>query len=1178
MSNIKFSKDQINAISGRGHSLLVSAAAGSGKTTVLVERVLRYLKEQGGDIRRLMIMTYTRAAADEMRMKIKRAVDAAVAEEGGDHLMEQSALIESAQIGTIHSICLDLIIRHFQKLDLDPRCRLIEEQDESLMLEEQLDERVEELYGSKDAAHRFLLAAFSGGRDDEGLKALLKEGMAFLDGQPLPARFIDQALAPYRRGEEGLFACFLEDGLYQYFHQLISELLGEYDYLLKSMEQDLYFSAYPAFLDFLQAERQPMEELLPILEQRDYSLLREAVQKIRFATLRIDSLTEKGSGLAAKEQFKKRRDRFKKNFAALSEAVALSEEEELQRINRQGELLSAFFAECTELSQRMQGERRRLGYISYQDMERLAVNLLVEDYDPATDTLVPTPLALDLRRDYDEIIIDEFQDSNRAQDLIFRALSQEEKNLFMVGDIKQSIYRFRGAEPEIFAEKRANAEKFTDPRLSAPTVLELNENYRSHPGVIRLVNGIFSAIMSPAIGGVCYDEREEMQAKRPFDGAEETIAELHHLLPEENPKTGKKLDVTIQNARHVAAWIKAFKEEGRKMDLPGGGSRPASYQDFAILLRTVTGSAAIFERELTALGIPVVNDKESTPFYELWEVQSILSYLMVLNNPYDDVAMVSLLYGDYFRFSVGELGAMRRKNTFLYDDLKERAKEDPRAAEALGKIQAYRKLSQTLYVYELMERIFSESGIMEYYASQKGGAEQCANLEELSEEARRFEQEGYKGLYGFVEHIRKSSSAAKSGVRLQAEKDAVQIMSIHRSKGLEFPICILPDLQKRCNLRDKDGKILLHPRFGAAVEEIQPELFFHCRSLAQKVLASQTITDSISEEERVLYVALTRAQSRLLLCATVDPKKCDQWVMEGANRQGVLPPWLIRGKDASFARWIFTLLAGAKEGASLRGEEQGQGPALGLAYRCLGSMAAERVARKGEEKPPFDASALRERLAWRYPHERALRLPAKLSVSELKGIRPADEEAEELLEEQIRPQKPRFLSDFAPRGNEVGNAVHQALQFADFKRLAKDPEEELARLVQEGFILERQRRMIDLEKIRRFTQSESFGRILSADYYRKEERFLFPLPAAEIFGKGAEGEILIQGVMDCYSVCGKEAVLLDYKTDRVEDGQQLIDRYRVQMELYAEALKRIKGLTVVRKEIYSFSLGKTIIL
>ncbi len=1177
MSKIQFSSDQEKAIKGRGHALLVSAAAGSGKTTVLVERVLRYLKEQGGDIRRLMIMTYTRAAADEMRMKIKRAVDQAVAEEGGDHLMEQSALIESAQIGTIHSICLDLIIRHFQKLDLDPRCRLIEEQDESAMLEEQVEELVEAYYSREDEEARLLLAAFSGGRDDEELKGLLKEGMAFLEGQPLPDRFIDQAMKPFSRTEEGLFACFGEDGLYQYFKQLIHELLSEYDHLLNSMERDPYFAQFPPFLDFLRAERLMLDPLLPALEKRKFSAFREEVQKIRFATLRIDALTEKGSGMEAKEQFKKRRDRFKKNFAPLLEAVALSEQQELERIAHQGQLLKAYFSACKALSLKMQEERRRLGYISYQDMERFAVQLLVEDYDPAADLLKPSSLALDLRQDYDEIIIDEFQDSNRAQDLIFRALSDDGKNLFMVGDIKQSIYRFRGAEPEIFAEKRAASEPFSEVELKKPTVLELKENYRSHPGVIRLVNGIFESIMSPALGGVCYDEREKMQAKREFDEGEAAVAELHHLLPQADPRTGKKLDVTVQNARHIAAWIKAFKEEGREILLPGGGRRPATYRDFAILLRTVTGSAAIFERELSALGVPVINDKESTPFYELWEVQSILSYLMVLNNPYDDVAMVSLLYGDYFRFSVGSLGALRRKNTFLYEDLLERSKTDQEAANALEKIQRYRALSRTLYVYELMERIFSESGIMEYYASKKGGAELCANLEELCEEARRFEQDGYKGLYGFVQHIRQNSAAAKSGVRLQAEEDAVQIMSIHRSKGLEFPICILADLQKRCNLRDKDGRILLHPRYGAAVEEIRPELFFRCRSLGQKVLASQTITDSISEEERVLYVALTRAQSRLLLCATVAEDKSSQWAMEGAARQGALPPWLIRGKDASFARWIFTLLAGAKEGALLRGEE-GDYPALGLAYQCPQALSGERVAKEEEKTMPLDAALLRARLHWRYPHEGAMRLPAKLSVSELKGMRLADEEAEELLEEQIRPAKPRFLSHFAPRGNEIGNAVHQALQFADFSRLAKAPEEELSRLVAEGFILPKQKEMISLEKIQGFIESESFKTLLAAEYYSKEERFLFPLPAEEIFGKGAEGEILIQGVIDCYSVFGKKAVLLDYKTDRVEKEQQLIDRYRVQMELYAEALGRMKGLEVVRKEIYSFALGKTIVL
>ncbi|MBQ7095938.1 MAG: UvrD-helicase domain-containing protein [Clostridia bacterium] len=1181
MSTIQFSPDQQNAIHSRGDALLVSAAAGSGKTTVLVERVLRYLKEQKGDIRRLIIMTYTRAAAEEMRMKIKRAVDAAVAAEGGDHLMKQSALIESAQIGTIHSICLDLILRHFEQLELDPRCRLIDESADQQMVEEQAEALIEELYGRGDPASELLLSCFAGGRSDEGLKALLIEGMRFLEKQPLPEDYIARALAPYERRREGLFACFCEDGLYQYYLQQVEELMGEYAHLYRWAQGERYLSRFPKLLAFLEEEYQKIAALRPLLEQRDYTDFRNGVLQVRLGTLRFDSLAEKEGGAEEKERLKARRDRFKKNLGKLIESVAEEEAEELSRLEQQQKLLSAYFSAAMELKDRLLAARRKGALISYQDMEQMAVQLLVAHYDPTTDQLTPTPLAMELRKDYDEIIIDEFQDSNRAQDLIFRALSQEGKNLFMVGDIKQSIYRFRGAEPEIFAEKRAGAERFSQSALKKPTVLELNDNYRSHPDIIHLVNELFGALMSMELGGVVYDERERMNARRAYDRREQPVAQLHHLQPEIDPKSGKKLDTTLQNARYTAAWIKDYVAQKKTIDLPGGGSRPAEYKDFAVLLHTMKGSAPIFERELLRLGIPVTNDRDATPFYDLWEVQSLLSYLMVLNNPYDDVAMVSLLYGDYFRFTVGELAAMRRQNTFLFDDLKEYSKKNSRAREALEKIEGYRKLSGSLYVYELLERILSESGIMEYYLRGERGAEKQACLEEFSEEARAFEQEGYQGLYAFIEHIRLSRKGSRKGVKIKAEQNCVQMMSIHRSKGLEFPICILADLQKHFNLQDKDGKILFHPRYGAAVEQIRPELFSRCRSLGQRVLAAQSITDNISEEERVLYVALTRAQSRLLLIATVPDERIESWVMDGVGLKGPMPIRMIRGKDASYARWILTQLAGRAEGEALRqrfGLLEGDFSPLGITYHRV-ALQETLPEKKSEKKaPPFDRQALRERMEWRYPYGESVRLPAKLSVSELKGMREADEEAEPLLEEQIRPQRPRFLNHFAPMGNEVGNAIHQALQFCDFEKLMKDPEQELARLVQEGFILEKQRKLIDLKKLRRFTESPSFTALLTADYYSKEERFLFPLPASDLFGEKAEGEILIQGVLDCYSVRGNEAVILDYKTDHVESEEQLIRRYGVQMELYAEALKRIKGLKVVRCEIYSFSLEKTIVL
>ncbi len=1182
--SISYTNQQEAAIESRGNALLVSAAAGSGKTAVLVERVKRYLLQENGDLQRLMIMTYTRAAAEELKQKLKKALDEEGGQyRGGTHLLRQSALIDSAEIGTIHSICLNLITRHFELLDLDPRCRLMDEAAEEALSSEEADAFLETLYGSEEEAVQRFLAYFSTGREDEGLKALLLEGMNFLEDQPMPTRFIERALAPYDHADETLFSCFLEDGLYRFLENKLEALQAEYHFLVQRVKNHAYLRQFPALLCFLKEEHQQLLVLSEVLARRDYDAFAAALSGVRFGTLYWNKLTEKDGDLVAREALKALREGCKETWKAFCAVCAQTEREELRRLKAEGEVLGTYFTLCNGLMTRLQRRRRKEGFITYQDMEHEALKLLVEDYDPAADRLTPTPLALRLREDYDEIIIDEFQDSNRAQDLIFRALSREGKNLFMVGDIKQSIYRFRGAEPELFADKRARFSRWSDREMRQPAVLELNANFRSHPGVLTFVNQVFENIMSPSLGGVVYDARERLTPGRRFLDPESTVTELHWLPEETDPDTGRRMDRSLQTARYTAQRIRQAVENREELLAPDEGRRPVQYRDFAVLLRTASGAAALFERAFSEAGVPVVNHNEGVAFYELKEVLDILSYLLVLNNPYDDLALATLLYGAYFSFSVGELAALRHPGQALYDCLKAAAEEKERARYAYQTIERYRSLAGAVYVYDLLDRIYQECGIFAYYAKMPGGAEKSANLELLAEEARQFEVDGYRGLYAFVQYVRISKAgASKNGARLSAEENSVQILSVHKSKGLEFPVCILADAQKSLNWRDSQGTLLLHPRYGAALEHREPELYFCRRSLSQSVLAAQMAQDSVSEEERVLYVALTRAQSRLIVVAAAETKKMERWVQEGAYLPRPFPTWALLRRDASFGRWLFTLLAGAPEGALLREQLGFPAEGSGALRACFvqGALSAlpPRVESKAAEEAKPDRRALQERLEWRYPHLSAVRLPAKLSVSELKGLREADPEAQPLLAEQPVLPKPRFASHFRARGNEVGNAMHQALQFCDFSGLLQDPERELTRLVEEGFLLEAQRVLILPDQLRRFTASDCFRRLFDADYYKKEERFLFPMPAARLFGPDAEGEVLIQGVLDCYAVTGEEAVILDYKTDRVQTEEELIARYRVQMDLYTEALRRVKKLRVKERILYSFFLEKEIYL
>lgn len=1176
--SVKFTTQQTNAIEGKGNALLVSAAAGSGKTAVLVERVLRYLTEQGGDIRRLMIMTYTTAAAEEMRQKIKRKVNEALQQSGGDHLMRQSAMIDSAEIGTVHSICLGLITRYFDRLKLDSRLRLISDADEEAMIEEQTEALLEDLFGRKEERFSYFLQCYGGGRNDKKLAELLVRGMKFLDNQPFPESFIYKALAPYRKRKDDLFYRFIEDGLCQYLSEGLEALRVRYLFMLRKFQQLGMERSEPLTL-FLVAEQQEIERIAALPALHNYAEFSRQVRNFKFPSAQWKAWNKEGLiAEEAMEQIKQEREKFKKSWSDFIAPFTAEEADEVARLEEQGRRVRAFLELSMELRARLEQERRRIGVISFHDMEQMALQLLVQEYDGETDTLVPTELALQLRKDYDEIIVDEFQDTNRVQDLIFRALSKEGKNLFMVGDMKQSIYRFRGAEPEIFDQKRKASAPFAQAALAAPTVLELNKNFRSHAGILRFANATFSALMSEQMGGVTYDEREQLNRGRDYAEEEQCRAELHWLERQEEDANGKKVKPAEQNARYTAALIRRMVESGEELLLPDGAKRKVEYRDFAILLRNASGAASLYENALAAEGIPSTNQSDGARFFDLAEVQSILSYLLVLNNPYDDVAMVSLLMGDYFRYTVGELAALRNRRQPLYDNLRAAAKTDAKAKKIYDTIEEYRSLSGTLYVYDLLHRIYQQSGVFATYAAE-GEAEKCANLELLAEDARTFEQEGYRGLYAFVQHIRISKNSTQSGARLRTDTNSVQIMTIHKSKGLEFPICILADGEKQFNRSDTKEAVLLHSRYGAAAEEMDPQVFYKGRSISQRVLADQIITDSISEEERVLYVALTRPESKVIILANTEREKLQQWATEGALLGRPLPRWLLTDSSSCYVRWLITLLAGAEEGAALRQkfgiEGEGYPP---LYLKWVEATAIPQAKAKGMEEqqaPTFDMSAFRARMDWVYPHSSAVRMPAKLSVSELKGLREPEEDAQPLLEEQVKLSKPRFANQFAPRGNEVGNALHQALQFCDFERLQRDVPAELDRLVAQSFITAAQRELIREEKLQRFTQSACFKELLAADYYCKEERFLFPMEGKQLF-EGGEGEVLIQGVLDCYSVRGNSATILDYKTDRVQTEEELIRRYRVQLELYAEALKRVKGLQVQKKIIYSFALEKEI--
>ena len=1266
---MKFTEDQQRVIDLRNCNILVSAAAGSGKTAVLVERIVELVSGSGCDsaravdIDRLLIVTFTNAAAAQMRERITKALsDRVEAEPDNEHIKKQLMLIHNAKIMTIHSFCLYLIKNHFNDIGLDPDFRTADEGEIRLLKQEVLSELLEEQFALGRQEFTDCVEYFAYDGREKWLEELIERLYTFSGSYPFPEKWLRQHRMDYHLETfEELVKTEWFAGMMQEISALLQECKEQEKAALKVCEEPdgPYFYAVALEQD---------QELLAGLEQELASVVQTASEPEQsVASAEMDSSVAKDAfeALAARVQgisyarmapkkddsvsaekrelVKAMRERVKSLLGTLSEKYFVSGPKQWLAECRQAD---AALCELVDLAllfgERLTEKKREKNLLDFEDMEHLALQILLREEE--NGQMVPSDTALEYREQFVEILIDEYQDSNLVQEFLLQSISGEDDgrfNRFMVGDVKQSIYKFRLARPELFLEKFATYQKEDGNCVR----VDLKQNFRSRHEVTDCVNDLFLQLMHRELGGVEYDADAALYPAAQFpeaDGEAADAREKDVALGSEE-KQGSAVPVSTACEASIArspyepelciAAISGEKGEDPKeleakmiagkireivgklpvRDSESGQLRPARYQDIVILLRTTSGWDETFKKILEENAIPVFVTSK-TGYFAATEVQTVLNFLRVLNNPLQEIPLFGVLKSVLFGFGDTQLATLRALDETgkrcLYDCVKLAAGEGESGEGSVGYgrgsngadaslrekccsflsfLNRYREYAVYLPIHKLMEQFLEETGYLYTVSALPGGVQRRINVEMLLTRAESFEKTSYSGLFHFIRYMEQLEKYdidyGETGAS-DENADVVRIMSIHKSKGLEFPVCFVSGLSKRFNRQDSVAPVLMDMDLGLAIDWVDPTARIRHTTLKKNVLARKLNADSMGEELRVLYVALTRAEEKLILTGTCKEDKLPQ---EDAT-QGAYGYSALRLQEAS-SYYDLVLPAWQSVGRRLQICTQEELLQAELVRASLGYNSRQKLFEEAGKEPEAAELALCERLQKPYAHENLAGLFVKTTVSELKKEGMQEEAAEGLElfpEEEVVPYLPQFVREQEENvsGTTRGSAYHRLLEIFPFERQETWTAEKIRTVIEEykadRRLSEEYAAAINVYKIRAFLQTPLAARMAKAarsNRLHREQPFVLGLSANRLNTDFPEDEtVLIQGIIDVYLEEEDGIVLADYKTDLVKDPKELILRYRVQLDYYEEALVRLTGKCVKEKLIYSFGLEQEITL
>lgn len=1177
---VDWTTDQRHAIECRKGSVLVSAAAGSGKTAVLVERVIRRLtdKDNPCSAEDLLIVTFTRAATAQMREKIGAAILKRLSEDPTDrHLRRQYMLLPFAKICTIDSFCNDLVRENFHALGISPDYSLLDNETAVIMKNDVCEAMLERAY-EEDSDGRFseLSDMMSSGSSDEDFAKLIIKMYDISTAYPFPDLWLDSLIGEYSQPDinKSRWGGIIKKYVCDMLDYCVSSSRG----MMTAMESDpIVADAYGAAV---QSDINMYAELREKINS-DWDEAFEAFKTVKYMSL---GRVPKGYESETKNVVTTARKKLKDLLKKVTGIMCVSSEEHADDMRLLRDPVTKLIELVKQFGREYSAEKDKMNSADFSDILHRALNLLA--VSDGRGGYIKTDLARELSSHYVEILVDEYQDINEAQDMIFKAISADENNLFTVGDVKQSIYRFRQAMPEIFLRRRSTTHSFESGKY--PLGITLGSNFRSRVGVTSCVNYIFRQLMSTEAGELEYDDSEALNAAAKYPERDIPDCELHVVTDK-----GNRADTLEAQARYVAKYIERTVREGKMLVTKDGALHPASYGDFCILLRTAKNVSSVYANALSERGIPVFSP-ETGGFFEAAEISFILSLLRVLDNPVQDIPLAAVMLSPLFGFSAGELADIRAsakerleagETEPLYRSVAASADEgDEKAAAFLKKIESLRRLSLTLSAGELVRRVCEETGFDAIAGAMPDGERRRLNIGLLCDYAEKYEAAGNLGLSGFIRFIDKvarTSGDLATAARPSENADIVRIMTVHQSKGLEFPICILADMQHAFNERDNTESVLISSSAGLGMKRRTEDgiSVYDTASRRAAVITSERM--GRSEEMRVLYVALTRAKENLVMVTSVpNPEKgLAKVAVECGIGERTNPFAVLRMNN--FSDLVLMALMrhpAADELRKLSGvdvpiflSEKDRFKLKVVVSDSESFMTESANEQKIAAKPVF-FNEVQARLDYSDPRSMLSSVPAKRAAS--------DGSERGINREYFASSRPAFMSSGGLTPAQRGTATHKFMQFSDYSAARADIESELARLVDGGFLSEEEGKAVNIGAAKRFFMSPLAERIFASDNVMREKKFAALFPAKffypELTGEAAEEKIVVQGIADCVFVEDGELVIVDYKTDTGVDAEALLDRYSAQLEIYREALSQALGMPVKETLLYSFFMNSTV--
>lgn len=1199
MSDLKFTPAQQDAINARGGSIIVSAAAGSGKTRVLVQRVIKLLtdKEHPVDADRLLIVTFTKAAADEMRSRISSAIEELLVREPENNaLRRQQLLLTNADICTIHSFCSRMIRENFYTLDINQDFRIASEGETEIIKNKVMSEIIERKYKENSEGFKILSELLSDSRSDSRMEKSLLSVYTSSSAHPFPDMWLEIAEEFYDPEIPLMKTIFAAEALEALSSSLefISVRLNEAASVINS-NQAFCTGTSSCGMNKLQYLQSFFSELKNAEFEKSWDKISECISSFKKYPYRKPTGKK---NFASEEECNIVKGCFESiETAIFKELSPLFAIKECEYIRDTSAVYPAVISMCDILkefgSEFFEAKKER-GVLDFSDLEHLMIKLLVERNDSG---MKKSDLAKSISEQYDCIMVDEYQDTNETQEFIFRFISRNENNLFVVGDVKQSIYRFREAMPEIFKKRRKTSVLYNRDDPHFPAKIILDKNFRSREGIIDSINFVFRSIMSEKVGEIEYNDEEKLTVGAEYPKTSEPETELHLIdaasltssQTEEDDE--QETGVYEKEAAYIANRIKKMIND-KKLITDRGEQRPVRYGDFAVLMRYLSSNGQTYVDVLNKYGVPAYIDKPYSLF-NCYEVNIAVSLMKITDNPMQDIPMLAVMLCPVFGFTPDELSELKvnYEGRTIYNRLvlccKNRNEQNVKLYEKcnyfMNVLSELRRLSVILSSSEVFEYFIEKTALMSVFGTMNNGEIRIKNLKKFMSFIRDYESTGKRKLTELVRHI---SYLEENGTEISAgdfvPADSVKIMSIHHSKGLEFPVCILAGLSSKGN--NTYDEIVCHNDLGLGFKTIDRDNMLKFNTLQRNVIKYCRDKEEQSEAMRVLYVAMTRAKEKLIAVISINSKSSDGFEKK-LNKlaslikveEGIISPYTVES-GSSLSDWLLMCGLVHPDMKALRDDANAnQLEIIPTSSRWI----YHKINSLGEEEQDLPENLnlyepdkeildfLEKRFSRSYKYRERTIIPSKISASTLVHS--------DMQMYHIAQSRPAFMQESSMTGAEKGTAMHTFLQYADFERLADYPSEEVENLRKAGFISDEQSAVIKAEDIRRFTKSRIYKHLLSAENILREYRFTVNISASDVDRSFIGNEnVILQGAIDCLIIEDDGMIIVDYKTDKVKSVEVLAERYSKQLILYKKAALQLFELPVKKCVIYSVYKGEEI--